>query len=156
MSFQIHALPGEEFTKHFQMSASELTDHCAIRSRVTECPGTPCRVSLEDATVGEEVLLIHYQHQPAETPYKASHAIFVRQHAQQAFPDPGQVPILFRHRLISVRAFTACHFMIDAATVEGTALETAIERLLAIDDVSYIHLHYAAPGCFAARVTRSK
>jgi len=37
-------------------------------------PGFPCRVTLKDAEPGERVLLINYVHQPADTPYRASHA----------------------------------------------------------------------------------
>jgi hypothetical protein len=38
--------------------------------------------------------------------------------------------------------------------VEGHHLEDTIERLFADPRAAYLHLHYAAPGCYAARVDR--
>ena len=39
--------------------------------------------------------------------------------------------------------------------VEGSELEPAIERLFANPQTKYLHIHYAAPGCYAARVERT-
>ena len=155
MPFQIHALSADQFHHLFKMTDSELTARNARRQLVNSNPGTPCRVSLKDAEIGEEVILVHYEHQPEDTPYRASHGIFVRQGAQQAFPEQGQVPELFRHRLMSVRGFDKNHLMIDADAVEGVALEETINRLFENSDVEYLHLHNATPGCYAAKVTRA-
>ena len=155
MPFQIHALSADQFHHLFKMTDSELTARTARRQLVNSNPGTPCRVSLKDAEIGEEVILVHYEHQPEDTPYRASHGIFVRQGAQQAFPEQGQVPELFRHRLMSVRGFDKNHLMIDADAVEGVALEETINRLFENSDVEYLHLHNAKPGCYAAKVTRA-
>jgi hypothetical protein len=45
--------------------------------------------------------------------------------------------------------------MVERELVEGTALEGAIERLFANPRAAYMHVHYAAPGCYAARVDRA-
>lgn len=155
MSFQIHALPESAFAPLFALSDAELATRRARRMVVDAHPGFPCRVSLEDAAVGETVILMNYEHQPEDTPYHASHAVFVREGAAQAFPAAGAVPELFRARLMSVRAFNDAHDMIDADVVEGRVLEGAIERLFADPEVRYLHLHNAKPGCYAARVTRA-
>jgi hypothetical protein len=68
-------------------------------------PGYPRRVSLCDAEPGESVMLVHFEPQPALTPYRASHAIYVREDARQADLEPGVVPEMLRMRLLSVRAF---------------------------------------------------
>jgi hypothetical protein len=39
--------------------------------------------------------------------------------------------------------------------VDGKVAQAAIERLLADPQVAYIHVHFAAPGCYAARVERA-
>jgi hypothetical protein len=44
--------------------------------------------------------------------------------------------------------------MIGWELVDGKDLEAAIERLLANPQSAYLHIHYAAPGCYAARVER--
>lgn len=156
MSFQIHALKAELFEDLFSLSDEALKDLHARREIVESYPGTPCRISLEDARVGEEVLLVHYEHQAENTPYKASHAVFIRKGVEQAFPKVDEIPMLFRHRLMSLRAFDVHHSMIDAEAVEGTAMENAIERLLSNPAVDYIHLHNAKPGCYAALITRAQ
>ena len=106
MSFQIHALGPAQFAPLFFQSNDALAkaEAKAVKKIVDANPGYPCRVSLVDAEVGETVLLVNYQHQPAKSPFQAAHAIYVREHAEQAFPLPGTVPELFLKRLISVRA----------------------------------------------------
>jgi hypothetical protein len=39
--------------------------------------------------------------------------------------------------------------------VEGDRLEGAIARRLAEPRAAYLHVHFAAPGCYAARVERA-
>ena len=155
MTFQIDALAPETFADLFALPPEELQRRGIRRVRVTQKPGTPCRISLADAEVGETVLLVNYEHQPAETPFRASHAIFLRPGAPQAQPAAGEVPEVFHTRLISVRAFDGDDMMIDADVVEGTTLGPAIEAAFADPSVAYLHLHYAKPGCFAASVRRA-
>ena len=119
-----------------------------------ENPGFPCRVSLKDAEVGESVLLMNYEHQPASSPYRSSHAIFIREWADEARLDENEVPKQLRQRLLSVRAFDGLGTMVDADVVDGQQIETLIERMFANDSVSYLHLHNAKPGCYAALVER--
>lgn len=154
MSFQVHALPAEPFKPLFSMSDRALAEVRATRMAVDANPGYPCRVSLADAEVGETVILVNFEHQAGDTPYRSAHAIFVREHAEQAFPRPGQVPEALRTRLISVRAFDENHFMIDADVVDGEHLSEFIPGMFADPCVSYLHLHHARQGCYAARVTR--
>ncbi len=154
MSFQVSALPKCKFQQFFSMSDEELADHGAVRQTVNKKPGAPCRISLQDAEIGEEVLLVHYEHQTADTPFKASHAVYVRPAAEQAQPEAGEVPEVLRSRTISLRGFDAAGMMVQADLAEGRGLETAIGRMFAATDVQYLHLHYAKPGCYAARVDR--
>ena len=155
MSFQIHALSPAQFEPFFALSDSELSKVRAAKMIVDNKPGYPCRVSLADAEIGETVILLNFEHQSADSPYKAAHAIFVRQNAEQAFPDIGMVPELFETRLISIRAFDEKHYMVDADVVDGARLSESIPTILQDTRVAYLHLHNAARGCFAARVTRA-
>ncbi len=45
--------------------------------------------------------------------------------------------------------------MTNADVVEGTTLEQSIVAMFENDEVDYIHLHNAKPGCYAAYVTRA-
>ncbi|MGB0799278.1 MAG: DUF1203 domain-containing protein, partial [Planktomarina sp.] len=76
MSFQIDALPAIDFAPLFKLSDDELAARNAVRMTVTEYPGTPCRISLEDAQIGEDVILLNHAHLLAASPYAATHAIF--------------------------------------------------------------------------------
>lgn len=155
MSFQIEALNPAQFEAFFRMDAETLARHKARKMIVATHPGTPCRVSLADAQIGETVLLVNYQHQPVDSPYQSRHAIFVREGAKQAHPAVNAVPEVLRKRLISVRHFDDTGMMIDAEVVPGTELEVAIAHAVKTAGVSYLHLHYAKPGCFAATVRRA-
>jgi hypothetical protein len=155
MSFQIRALPAEPFAALSALSDDELRARGAVRQTVDRTPGFPCRVSLADAEPGETVVLVHYEHQPARTPYRAGHAIYVREGVAEARPAPGEVPEVLRRRLLSVRAFDAEGMMVGADVVEGRALEPAVARLFADPRIAYLHLHNAKPGCYAARVDRA-
>jgi len=111
-------------------------------------------VSLADAELGEDVLLVHYEHQSAETPFRASHAVYVRPDADEAKPELNEVPALLRSRILSLRGFDEAGMMVHADLADGQELESAIEQVFAVPEVAYIHLHYAKPGCYAARVDR--
>jgi len=155
MSFQIHSLPSAQFEPLFSLSSSALAEVRATRMIVDAKPGYPCRVSLADAEIGETIILVNFEHQSAESPYQATHAIFVRENAKQAFPDVGTVPEVLETRLISIRAFDDKHYLVDADVVEGSCLSKSIPAMLQDSSVAYLHLHNAKPGCFAARVTRA-
>ena len=155
MTFRIEALPPEPFTPLFAITDAELAARRTRRMVVDAHPGTPCRVSLADAQVGETVILTHYTHQPADTPYRASHAIFVRAGAARARPAVGEVPDVLRSRLVSLRMFDAGDMMIAADVVPGTELAAALNDAFAGAAAAYAHLHYAKPGCFAASARRA-
>lgn len=156
MRFQIHSLPAEDFADLFRLSDDALAKRNACRQIVQSKPGTPCRVSMADADIGETVILLNYAHQPEPSPFQATHAIFVRQGAPRAKLAVGEVPDVLRSRLISMRLFDRNHMMIDADVLQGDGLAEALTKAFESDQVSYAHLHYAKPGCFAASVTRER
>lgn len=154
MGFRISALDVNKFSHLFGLDDEALLQ-CGVRRTVADSkPGYPCRVSLQDAEVGETVLLMNYEHQAAPTPYRSSHAIFVREWAETAVLESDQVPIMLRSRLLSVRLFDDSGMMVEADVVEGEKLESLIERMLGIDSTKYLHIHNAKLGCYAARVDR--
>lgn len=154
MDFQISALSVDQFSDLFGQDKETLAKQGVERVIVDGKPGYPCRVSLQDAEIGEKVLLLNFEHQPAPTPYRSSHAIYVRERAEQATPGRNEVPEMFRHRLLSVRAFDASGRIIDADVVDGECLESSIERMLENESTDYLHIHNAKLGCYAAKVQR--
>jgi len=155
MSFRIRGLPSEQFARLFDLSDEELASRGAIR-RVADnrTPGYPCRVSLTDSREGDELLLVNYEHHDVQSPYRMRFAIYVRK-GEESYHAINEVPEQLRIRTLAVRAFDNLGMMIGWELVDGKDLEAAIERLLLANPQSaYLHIHYAAPGCYAARVER--
>jgi len=154
MSFRITGLPADTFADLFSLSDQELAARGAVRRIADAKPGYPCRISLTDAEPGQEVILTHFEHHPADSPFRASHAIYVRQ-GEQTYDAVDQVPEQLRLRLLSVRAFDEKGMLVGADVVDGRELEAVIERLFGDDRTDYLHVHYAKPGCYAARIERT-
>ncbi len=155
MSFIVTGLPVDRFRPLFGLSEEALAEHLAVRRTVDAKPGFPCRVTLKDAEPGETVLLLNHEHQSAPTPYRASHAIFVREAATQTATVENQIPEVFLGRTLSVRAFDDAGMMIGADLCPGEAAPALIERLFADGAVAYLHAHNAGRGCYAARIDRA-
>lgn len=155
MTFRITALDPAAFADLFALDDTALATRGARRVVADSRPGYPCRVSLEDAEIGETLILANHIHLSGHTPYAGAHAVFVRENAVRAQPRPGEVPEVLRRRLLSVRAYDADSMMIDAEVLEGEGLAPHLESLFARPDVSFVHLHNARPGCFAAVATRA-
>jgi hypothetical protein len=155
MHFRIQGLSPEQFRPLYQLSDADLARRGARRVIADKTPGFPDRIALRDAEPGESLILLHYVHQPADTPFRASHAIYVLEGADVAFDAIDRVPEALRLRSLSVRGFDAQHDLIDAGLVDGRQLEAEIERLFGNPSVSYLHAHYAAMGCYAARIERA-
>ena len=155
MSFRILGLDPKPFTPLYGLFDAELELGGVRRCRADACPGFPDRIELRDAEPGEHVLLLNYVHQPADTAYRASHAIFVLEGATQAYDRRDEIPEVMRRRTLSLRAFSTDHEIIDADLAEGAAIEACIERLLAKPATAYLHAHYAKYGCYASRIERA-
>lgn len=155
MSFQITGLPLRQFSPLFSLSDEELARQGAMRVTADERPGFPCRVSLQDAEVGEKLILLNYEHLPVATPYRSCHAIYVRESATEAQLEVDEVPHQLRTRLLSLRAFDAQGMMKAAEVAPGTAIEKLIEQMFSSPGIAFLHVHNAKPGCYAARVVRA-
>lgn len=152
--FQISPLPSETFTHLFGLPDDELDARGIVLRRAGEGDRFPCRVSLRDARPGERALLLNYEHQDADTPYRSRYAIFVIEGAEQAALAPGELPPVFAGRPLAVRAFSAAGMLLEAGMGVGGDVRPVIERLLGNPDVAYLHVHNAMHGCYSARVDR--
>ena len=154
MSFRFTALPAAPFAALFALPDEELAIRNILRQTVDAHPGYPCRVSLQDAAVGEEVLLLPYTHQAAGTPYRGEGPIYVRRGAVAAAPAVGEVPAFLLHRMLSLRAYDEVGMMVAARTLPGRELAGAVVELLRDERVAYLHVHNSGPGCYNCRVER--
>ena len=154
-SFQLVGLDPAPFEGLFLLDDQALARLNARRVRADAAETYPCRVSLEEAQRGDEMLLLPFEHQPASSPYRASGPIFVRRgQAQRRLPPDTLTPYVTK-RLMSVRAYGAEHMIVDATVCEGRDLAHDLRRLMAREDVAYLHLHNARRGCFSCRVDRA-
>jgi hypothetical protein len=155
MDFRISGLSAEPFRHLYGLTDQELRVHGALRYVADSKPGFPDRIEMRDAEIGERLLLINHVCQPAATPYRATHAIFIREGAEHTFNRVGEVPEVMRTRLLSLRAYDACDMMLDADVIDGRQVEALIDRLFACSAVQYIHAHNARRGCYSGRIDRA-
>ena len=155
MDYQIRGPSPEPFVGLYGLSNEALAERQVRRYRANARPGFPDRIEVRDVDAGDDVLLVNYVHQAGSTPYRSSHAVFVREGAERTAVFLNEVPEALTARSLSVRAFDADHWMVDADLCEGRDLENLIRRLLAHATVDYLQVHFAKRGCYAARVERA-
>jgi len=155
MAFRITGLAPEAFQSLYGLPDQDLASFGVKRYIVDSNPGFPDRIEMKDAEPGQSVLLLNHVCQPAKTPYRASHAIFIREWATQAYDAVDQVPESMRIRLLSLRAFNDDGMMLDADVADGMVMEPVVTRMFANPEVSYIHVHNAKQGCYSGRIDRA-
>jgi uncharacterized protein DUF1203 len=150
--FNIVALPTEIVERWRARGVDEYGN--ALEPIVADRPAAfPCRHCLRDAEPGEAMLLASHSPFTLPGPYKEVGPLFVHASPCPRWSGDG-IPQQIRRRLVALRGYDRRQAMIDNAVVEGTAIEGELERLLARDDVDFVHVRFARPGCFACRVER--
>ena len=116
-------------------------------------PGYPCVISLKDANVGEDVWLLPYEHISSNSPFQSKGPIYIRAGVKQA-TYRNSIPDNLKTRMLSVRAYDEQDMMVDAHTLEGSALEAFIQEVFQDADTKYIQVHISGPGCFNCQIER--
>jgi hypothetical protein len=153
-NFKLVALDKSQFESYFNLNETQLAEKGIRKMIVDEFPGFPCRVSLADAEIGEEVILLHFEHHNVNSPYKTGGPIFVRKTAQTLKPEINEIPKMFNHRLLSIRGFNKHATMIFADVTQGDNLKEKLNNILNNKEIDYLHIHNAKPGCYNCLVTR--
>ena len=120
-----------------------------------EHPGFPCRQCLNDAEIGEELLLVSYDPFTIDSPYRSASPIFLHRAPCTPPADRRTLPRQLTSRLLSVRSFDTRALMIDAAVVPGGELADTLTRFLGNEDADHVDVHNASRGCWAVRVERA-
>jgi hypothetical protein len=152
MTYRITGLDPEPFRPLFALSDEELGKRGMKRMTVTSNT-FPCRISLVDRPVGEDVILLNHVSHDVANPYRASHAIFVADADRGEFVD--EVPPVFKPRVLSLRAFDRDGMMADALITQPGEADAGIRKLFDNPGVETIHAHNAARGCFSAKIERA-
>lgn len=155
MAYVIRGLNPAPFVPLYGASDADLATHGAMRMRVDATPGFPCRVTLEDADPGEDVLLVNFEHLPVDNPYRSRYAVFVREGATVPAEYRDAVPHQLAARLLSVRWFGTDDMLMAGEVIEGSGLDALLRDWLADPATGFVHVHNARPGCFAAAVRRA-
>ncbi len=155
MTFRITGLSPEPFRPLYGLSDAQLAQHGARRMRVDSHPGFPDRITMEDVPEGETVILLNHCCMPKASPYRTTHAIFVREGAEAAYDATGVVPEVMHRRQLSLRGFDEAGMMLEAELATGDGIAPAIARIFANLQVTEIHAHNAARGCYSGRITRA-
>jgi hypothetical protein len=155
MTYRIRGLDPAPFQPLFEMPDEDLEKRGVMRMTVTAKPSFPCRVTLEDREVGERVLLLNHVSHDVANPYRASHAIFVTEGADEAAEFVDEVPPVLATRILSLRGFDDQGLMAEALLTQPGEADEGIRRLFANPDIATIHAHNATRGCFAARIERN-
>lgn len=153
MTFQITGLDPAPFAHLHALSDEQLASGGMERVRIGQKNVAPCRISLDDAEIGETVILLNYTHQAGDTPYHQQGPIFIRETTHH-FAARDEIPPALARRTLSLRGFDDRHVMIEADLTEGADAATLIERFFANPRVAYVHAHYARRGCYAALIQR--
>lgn len=155
MSYIVRGLDPTPYRPLFGLTDEELAERGIVRMTVTQKPSFPCRVSLTDRDIGEQVLLLNHVSHDVANPYRANHAIFVTQGAGEAGEYVDEVPPVFQTRILSLRGFGRDGMMADAILTQPGEADAGIRRLFKNPVIKTIHAHNAARGCFAARIERN-
>jgi hypothetical protein len=152
MTYRIAGLDPAPYKPLFGLSDDDLAKRGIVRMTVTD-PTFPCRVSLVDRRIGEEVLLLNHVSHDVANPYRASHAIFVADTKRAEFID--EIPPVFETRVLSLRGFDRHGMMVEAMLAQPGEADAGIRKLFENSEVETIHAHNAVRGCFSAKIERT-
>lgn len=155
MTYRVVGLDPKPYQPLFGLSDEELAERGIVRMTVTQKPSFPCRVSLTDRDLGESVLLLNHVSHDVANAYRASHAIFVTEGADEAAEYVDEVPPVFETRVLSLRGFDRQGMMAEAILTQPGEADSGIRKLFANPEVQTIHAHNATRGCFSARIERA-
>ena len=153
-AFQILGIQPSEVQALLNLDATALKKQGISKIVVDEKPGYPCRISLQDAEIGEGILCFPYEHHSVNSPYRSSGPVFIRMQAPAAVLAKNEIPLMLRHRLLSLRVYNHEAMMIDAHTLEGKHLEKVIQDIFSNVESAYIQVHNAGPGCYNCQINR--
>ena len=152
MAYRVTGLDPEPYRPLFALSDKELEERGMKRMTVTS-PTFPCRVSLVDRPLGEQVILLNHVSHDVANPYRSSHAIFVADAEKAEYLD--DVPPVFVSRVLSLRGFDRHGMMAEALITQPGEADAGIRKLFDNPEIETIHAHNAARGCFSAKVERA-
>ena len=134
--------------------ANRLREEATVVQVADTSPGYPCRQCLQDADIGEELVLVSYDPFASDSPYRSASPIYLHK-SQCGEPRLDKISEQQLRRQLSIRAFDSAEMMSDAQVIDGKDLERVAVRLFESTDVAFLHVHNVGPGCWALRIERA-
>lgn len=154
MAYRIEGLAPAAFESLFSMTEGELAERHAVRVTADAAGGYPCRVSLEDAAPGEELVLFNHVSHDVAGPFRTAYGIFVRKDAVPAsYADVA--PAYLDSRTLGLRGFDTAGMLKGALLAMPGEADARIRELFERPEIATIHAHNAAYGCFLAQIERT-
>jgi Protein of unknown function (DUF1203) len=151
-TFRIIPLPTEVADAARRATAAGAADHAIV---VADSPrGYPCRHCLRFAQLGERVVLFPYQSIPPGHPYSETGPIFVHVEPCERYAATHEYPADFRNGRV-MRAYNSTFDMIDAEVIDGSELESVIEKLFQNPETAFVDARSVTRGCFTFRMQRA-
>src|SRR5436189_450163 len=100
MTYRIKGLEASTFALLIGLSDAELSEYGVVRMTADAKPSFPCRITLDDAEIGETLLLVNHCSHSGDNPYRATHAIFVSESATEAAVYEDEVPPALDRRIL--------------------------------------------------------
>ncbi len=122
---------------------------------ISDGNGVPCRHCLSDVPKGEKYLILSYKPFEEDQPYAEQGPIFLHARECDAYDKHTALPKLYETRAgMLLRGYDKTDRIIygTGQTVAPYEIKNAAERLLARDDVSYIHARSPTNNCFHFRI----
>lgn len=155
MGYRIEGLSRDRFDDLIGVSDAALAQCGAHRVRATSKPGFPCRISLEDAEIGETMILLNFASHDVPTPFRTTYGIYIREQPATAPRFVDRVPPVFRCRTLWLRGFDAEGMLHSALLALPGEADRRIRALFEQPEIATIHAHNAACGCFLATAERT-
>ena len=155
MTYRIEGLSPDQFSSLFALDEATLNAQGARRVIAASDSGYPCRVSLEEARTGEELILLNHVSHDVPTPFRTAYAIYVRAQAREPARFEDAIPPVFATRTLSLRGFDADGMLHAGLLALPGEADRRIRELFGDPAVATIHAHSATYGCFLACIERN-
>jgi hypothetical protein len=151
--FQIKPISDQQL-RQIENGATSVYGNPVQKIVVDQSPGYPCRLSLKDAKVGEEVYLFSHRPFEGQNPYCEIGPVFVHAEATQARLAPNEIPDAIKCRPVIVRSYSADETLLSGDPADRENVEQVIEQCLDRDGVDFLHIRAALTGCYLCKVER--
>jgi hypothetical protein len=119
--------------------------------------GVPCRHCQRDVAADEPYLILAYRPFPQAQPYAEIGPIFLHAEPCDRYPVTGEMPAMFvkreRYLLKGYRADDRICYG-TGQIVASAEVAAAAARILARDEVAYVHVRSALNNCYQCRIER--